>query len=57
MNETSQGSGWWEASDGSWYPPTPQTLTPPTPAGHSLLAIGAMVVGSLQVLAAFVAMI
>ena len=21
MSDTSQGPGWWEASDGKWYPP------------------------------------
>ncbi len=21
MSDTSQGSGWWRASDGKWYPP------------------------------------
>lgn len=30
MSDTSQGSGWWLASDGKWYPPT-STPGPPTP--------------------------
>ena len=35
MSDTSQGEGWWQASDGKWYPPTaspappPATQTPP----------------------------
>lgn len=31
MSDTSQGPGWWQASDGRWYPPTarPGTPTPP----------------------------
>jgi hypothetical protein len=31
MSDTSQGPGWWQASDGKWYPPQP-TTTPPPPA-------------------------
>jgi hypothetical protein len=36
MSDTSQGNGWWLASDGKWYPPetwtgTPQTDAPPMP--------------------------
>lgn len=31
MSDTSQGPGWWLASDGKWYPPQPgPTATPPT---------------------------
>ena len=39
MSDTSQGEGWWLASDGKWYPPssapTPASPMPPTyvPAG------------------------
>ena len=33
MSDTSQGEGWWLASDGKWYPPTaspaPTTPVPP----------------------------
>src|SRR6478672_7390281 len=37
MSTTPQGPGWWQASDGNWYPPelapgaspTPQPLSPP----------------------------
>ena len=28
MSDTSQGPGWWLASDGKWYPPQPQEATP-----------------------------
>jgi len=41
MSDTSQGAGWWQASDGKWYPPhlhpdtppptPPPTVPPPTP--------------------------
>ena len=32
--ESSQGPGWWQASDGKWYPPeqTPAAAAPPVPA-------------------------
>lgn len=29
MRDTSQGPGWWLASDGKWYPP--ETAAPPPP--------------------------
>jgi len=34
VSETSQGPGWWQASDGRWYPPSslPQVVQPPAPA-------------------------
>jgi hypothetical protein len=34
MSSASQGPGWWQASDGNWYPPQQQTgyATPPPPA-------------------------
>ncbi len=36
MSDTSQGPGWWQASDGKWYPPesnpsTAQSAAPPPP--------------------------
>jgi len=31
MSETSQGEGWWRASDGKWYPPTVGTGATPPP--------------------------
>ena len=35
MSDTSQGPGWWQASDGKWYPPHlyPPPPAPPPPAG------------------------
>jgi hypothetical protein len=38
MSDTSQGQGWWLASDGKWYPPGPEdgavrTAPPPPAAG------------------------
>lgn len=34
MSDTSQGEGWWLASDGKWYAPTQQPgWAPPPPAG------------------------
>ena len=34
MSDTSQGDGWWLASDGKWYPPSsaPAPATPMSPA-------------------------
>jgi hypothetical protein len=31
MSETSQGPGWWQASDGKWYPPEQSSGAPPAP--------------------------
>jgi hypothetical protein len=38
MSDASQGPGWWQASDGRWYPPeqapgSVQTMSRPVPAG------------------------
>ena len=50
MSDAPQGAGWWEASDGRWYPPESR-LPPPPPAvgapakGRSGWAIAAIVVG------------
>jgi len=33
MSDTQQGEGWWQASDGQWYPPTPPTS--PTPPSYA----------------------
>src|SRR5262245_55024234 len=42
MSTTPQGPGWWQASDGNWYPPElapgaatqpPPASTPPAPSG------------------------
>ena len=61
MSDSSQGPGWWLASDGKWYPPQPTTPpaapTPPgapgaAPAGNSTPteAIIALVGGILSIL-------
>lgn len=31
MSDSSQGPGWWQASDGKWYPPDPSSQPPPPP--------------------------
>lgn len=31
MSDTSQGAGWWQASDGKWYPPEQATPGAPSP--------------------------
>lgn len=31
MSDVSQGPGWWQASDGRWYPPQPAAPAPPPP--------------------------
>jgi hypothetical protein len=31
MNDVPQGPGWWQASDGKWYPPAPPSTLPPPP--------------------------
>ena len=33
MSDTSQGQGWWLASDGKWYPPQQAPQPPPPPPG------------------------
>lgn len=35
MSDASQGPGWWQASDGKWYPPQPPMPPPPYPAPPS----------------------
>lgn len=36
MSDVAQGAGWWQASDGKWYPPTAMPAsTPPPPVGAS----------------------
>ncbi|HWJ60554.1 MAG TPA: DUF4190 domain-containing protein [Acidimicrobiales bacterium] len=36
MSDVPQGPGWWQASDGRWYPPTakPGTPVPPAPPAY-----------------------
>ena len=31
MSDSSQGPGWWQASDGKWYPPQPAASVAPPP--------------------------
>jgi hypothetical protein len=32
MSDVSQGQGWWQASDGRWYPPqSPESISPTEP--------------------------
>ncbi len=53
MSDTSQGPGWWLASDGKWYPPESSLPSPPPPAAPMTpiaqktngLAIASMVLG------------
>jgi hypothetical protein len=33
MSDYSQGPGWWQASDGKWYPPEQAAPAPAAPAG------------------------
>lgn len=43
MSDTSQGPGWWVASDGKWYPPesTPPPSASPVPQGYGYPVGGA----------------
>ena len=53
MSDTSQGPGWWLASDGRWYPPTTApgpTPPPPSPTGASAPLPGPAVSPVLAVL-------
>lgn len=36
MSDVSQGPGWWQASDGKWYPPASQPPPPPVYGGYSV---------------------
>ena len=42
MSDTAQGPGWWQASDGKWYPPeqAPGYAAPPPPPGAGAPAFG-----------------
>lgn len=35
MSDTARGSGWWQASDGRWYPPDARPGVPPPPEAAS----------------------
>lgn len=43
MSDTSQGPGWWQASDGKWYPPeqAPGAAPQPAASGGGRLDVGA----------------
>lgn len=53
MSDTSQGPGWWQASDGKWYPPQPaaQPAAAAPAAGQSTPteAIVSLVLGILGI--------
>ncbi len=38
MSDSSQGPGWWQASDGKWYPPDQALLQPPATFGGQVPA-------------------
>lgn len=44
VSDVPQGPGWWQASDGKWYPPQVQPPPPPAPGGRSGCATAAIVV-------------
>jgi hypothetical protein len=52
MSEVAQGPGWWQASDGKWYPPqqAPQQAPQwtPAPAGYGYGAAGSRQVGKTR---------
>ncbi len=39
MSDTPQGPGWWQASDGKWYPPEQAPGASPTPGGGGVSAL------------------
>ena len=43
MSELSQGQGWWEASDGKWYPPECHPSHPPPPPATPRITRGVTV--------------
>lgn len=50
MSDVAQGPGWWQASDGKWYPPTSMPArTPPPPIGASAPLPGPAVPPALAV--------
>ncbi len=40
MSDSSQGPGWWQASDGRWYPPEQRSQPAPSPGGGGYPAPG-----------------
>ncbi|MCD9622993.1 hypothetical protein [Rhabdothermincola salaria] len=51
MSDSSQGPGWWQASDGKWYPPE-QAPSGPTPGGGDFAMAGGGTAGTLDIGAA-----
>jgi hypothetical protein len=47
VSDSSEGHGWWLASDGKWYPPQPPVV--PSASGTNGLAIASMVLGILGI--------
>lgn len=50
MSDTQQGSDWWQASDGKWYPPEslPQSQPSAGGAAQPAAATGARMVGKTR---------
>lgn len=40
MSDVPQGPGWWQASDGRWYPPAQFPAGPPAGFGHPMPGMG-----------------
>lgn len=47
MSDAPQGPGWWQASDGNWYPPETQPGGPPTPGPGAQPGMGAVAPGAV----------
>ena len=45
MSDTSQGQGWWLASDGKWYPP--EAWIPPPPQAAQVPPVGQVPMGQI----------
>ncbi len=56
MSDTSQGPGWWLASDGKWYPPQGPTVVAPKAGMSGCLKVG-LIVGGIFVLLAILAIV
>src|ERR1700734_556463 len=73
MSDRAQGPGWWQASDGRWYPPEshPDVRLPPAPVGAAhepgpalpdrrsivVLSLGGTLVAVLVIVAVVVALL
>ena len=53
MSDTSQGPGWWQASDGKWYPPEQAPGYQPPAAGAAVPASGGGDTGAADIGDAF----